>query len=348
VKEPPSYTLLLNILSGQGLFYAFSVAGIIFFLLLSAIISASEAAFFSFGSRHLDRFRSSTNKRNQLIADLLGRPRLLLVSFIILNTFVNVSIITISTSLVWEIVSTMKFKVSIILLTLALCMLAIAIVGEFIPRIYGVKHNIRLAQRTSYAWKVWIEMLRPFSIFVIKSGQLLEKRLEKKGKPSKADELSHVLELAVENTLEAGGDRLFLQRLLNFGTLTVRQVMRPRNEISAIKTDMTFQELMNYISKTGFARIPVYRKGIDNIVGVLYPKDLLPFIEERSYPWQNLIRPGLFVNEGMKISLLLKEFQERHVHMAIVINEARITVGLITLEDIVQEIIGDIKEVEIS
>ena len=134
-------------------------------------------------------------------------------------------------------------------------------------------------------------MLKPFSIFIIKMGQLLEKRIEKSGHQSKADELSHALELAAENTLEAGGDRLFLQRLLNFGSLTVKEVMRPRQEISAIRTEMSFQDLMNYISKTGFARIPVYRKGIDNIVGVLYPKDLLPFIEEKNYPWQNLIRP---------------------------------------------------------
>ena len=348
MKEPPSFILLFDILSGQGLFYSLSIGGIVFFLFLSAVISASEGAFFSFGSRHLDRFRSSSSKRNQLIADLLGRPRLLLVSFIILNTFVNVTIITISTSLVWEIVSTMKFKVSIIILALTLCILAIAVVGEFVPRIYGVKYNIRIAQRTSYLWKVWIEMLRPFSIFIIKMGQLLEKKIEKRGHHSDADELSHVLELAAENTLEAGGDRLFLQRLLNFGTLTVKEVMQPRQQISAIRTEMSFHELVNYISKTGFARIPVYRKGIDNIVGILYPKDLLPFIEEKNYPWQNLIRPGFFVNETIKISSLLKDFQEKHVHMAIAINDSKSTVGLITLEDIVQEIIGDVKEIEVG
>ena len=242
----------------------------------------------------------------------------------------------------------MKFKVSIIVFALPLCVLAIAVVCEFIPKIYGVKHNVLLAQRTSYLWKVWIEMLKPFSIFIIKMGQLLEKRIEKSGHQSKADELSHALELAAENTLEAGGDRLFLQRLLNFGTLTVKEVMRPRQEISAIRTEMSFQDLMNYISKTGFARIPVYRKGIDNIVGVLYPKDLLPFIEEKNYPWQNLIRPGFFVNDTIKVSSLLKDFQEKHVHMAIAINDSRLTVGLITLEDIVQEIIGDVKEIEAS
>ncbi len=258
------------------------------------------------------------------------------------------SIITISTSLVWEIASTLKSKVEIILLALFLCIVAIAVVGEIIPRVYGVKNNIRVAQRTVYAWQAWIQVLRPFSVFIIKTGQLLEKKMDKSGSQSGASALSHALELAAENTLESGGDTLFLRRLVNFGTLTVKEVMRPRHQISAIKTEMNFQELMNYISKTGFARIPVYRKSIDNIVGVLYPKDLLPFIEEKHYPWQNLIRPGFFVNESMRISSLLKDFQEKHVHMAIAINNSLNTVGLITLEDIVQEIMGNVKEHEIK
>jgi CBS domain containing-hemolysin-like protein len=176
----------------------------------------------------------------------------------------------------------------------------------------------------------------------------LERRIEKGGNQSRESELSHALELATENTVESKEDTMFLRRLVNFGTLTVTDVMRSRNEISAIKTDMTFQELVNYISDTGFARIPVYRKTVDNIVGILYPKDLLPFIDEKSYPWQKLIRPGFFVNETMRISTLLKDFQEKHVHMAIVVSKAQTTAGLITLEDIVQEIIGSTKEEQIK
>jgi CBS domain containing-hemolysin-like protein len=179
-------------------------------------------------------------------------------------------------------------------------------------------------------------------------GQLLEKKFGKSGKQSAEGELRHALELAAENTLESGGDTLFLRRLVNFGTLTVKEVMRPRHQIAAIKTEMNFQELISYISKTGYARIPVFRKSIDSIVGVLYPKDLLPFIDEKNYPWQNLIRPGFFVSETMKISSLLKDFQEKHVHMAIAINDSQTTIGLITLEDIVQEIIGNVKEEEIK
>jgi putative hemolysin len=348
VKEPSSYTLLLSIFSDQGLFYFLRTGGVLILIILSAIISASEAAYFSFSAHHLDRFRASKDSRNRAIGDLLGRPRLLLVSFIILNTFVNVSIITLATSIVWEITGSSPLRIFITVVALFLCVVLIAVFGEIIPRVYGAKHNIRLAQRTAYAWRIWIQVLRPFSIFIIKTGQLLEKRIEKGEVQSTAGELNHALELAAENTLESGGDTLFLRRLVNFGTLTVKQVMRPRPQMSAIKTDMSFQELISYISKTGFARIPVYRKSIDNIVGVLYPKDLLPFIEEKNYPWQNLIRPGFFVSETKKISSLLKDFQEKHVHMAIALNEAKNTVGLITLEDIVQEIIGNVKEEEIK
>jgi CBS domain containing-hemolysin-like protein len=347
VKEPPSYSLLLNVFSGQGLFYTLCIGGIVILLLVSAIVSASEAAYFSFTSRHLDKFRASADKRHQLIANLLGRPRLLLVSFIVLNTIVNVSIITVSTVLVWALVSEVSVRIWLIVLSLIFCILAIAVIGEIVPRVYGVRHNIRLAQRSVYTWKLWIEMLRPFSIFIIKTGQLLERKIEKRGPESTANEISHAFELAAENTLESGGDTLFLRRLINFSTLTVKEVMRPRHQISAIKTDMNFHDLISYISKTGFARIPVYRNSIDNILGVLYPKDLLPFIDEKSFAWQELVRPGIFINQSMRISSLLKEFQEKHVHMAIAINDSRTTVGLITLEDIVQEIIGNVKEEEI-
>ena len=348
MKEPPSFTLLLSIFSPQGLFYIANLSGIFVLLLLSAIISASEAAYFSFSSYHLDRFKASPDKRNKLIAELLGRPRLLLVSFIVLNTFVNITIITLSASLVSEITQASDAKMVVTLLALFLCAITIAIVGEIIPRIYGMKNNIRIAQRTAYTWTIWIQVLRPFSIFIIKMGHLLEKRIERAETQSTAGELNHALEIAAENTLESGGDTLFLRRLVSFGTLTVKEVMRTRHEISAIKTDMNFEDLMTYISNTGFARIPVYRKSIDNIVGVLYPKDLLPFIDEKNYPWQNLIRSGFFVSESRKISSLLKDFQEKHVHMAIAIDESQTTVGLITLEDIVQELIGNVKEEEIK
>ena len=142
MKEPPSLSLLLSIFSPQGLFYIANIGGILLFLFLSAVISASEAAYFSFSSYHLDRFKASPDKRNKLIAELLGRPRLLLVSFIVLNTFVNIGIITLAASLVSEITRASDSQGVVILLALFLCVITIAVVGEIIPRMYGTKNNI--------------------------------------------------------------------------------------------------------------------------------------------------------------------------------------------------------------
>ncbi len=344
MKEPPSYSILLTILSGQGLFYISSFFGVVFLLILAAIVSASEAAYFSLTSQELDQLRSSSDKRQKLVVNLLGRPRLLLVSLIVLNTLIKVSIITISTLLVWELAGSPS-REWVITIVLFLSILVIAFLGEIVPRVYGTKHNVRLAQRTAYTWKLWVTLLKPFSIFLIKMGGLLEKRFDKNGGQATAGELNQALELATENTITSENDAEFLRSIVNLGTLTVSQVMRPRNQISAINIEINFAELIAYINKTGYARIPVYRKNVDTIVGVLYTKDLLPFIEEeKNYRWENLIRPGFFVSETKKISSLLKDFQEKHVHMAIATNDSRITVGLVTLEDIVQEIIGNIQE----
>jgi CBS domain containing-hemolysin-like protein len=213
-----------------------------------------------------------------------------------------------------------------------------------IPKVYGVRHNIVIAQRTVYAWKVWVEILRPFSVFLIKIGNVLETRFQRED--NQTGELNQALELATENTLTSEGDANFLRSVVNFGALTVAEVMRPREAIIAISVEIGFQQLIDYVRTTGYARLPVYRKTLDSIVGVLYTKDLLPFIDEigKEYRWQYLIRPGFFVHETKRVSSLLKDFQEKHVHMAIAINDARNTVGLVTLEDIVQEIIGNIKD----
>jgi putative hemolysin len=345
VKEPPSYTLLLTIFSAQGLLYISSFAGIVFLLILSGLVSASEAAYFSIASQDLDRFRTSANKRHKLIIELLGRPRLLLVSLIVLNTLVDVSMIALATWLVWKTSGSLPYKEWAVVFALLLCTFMIAFLGEIVPRVYGTKHSVRVAQRTVYAWKIWLEILRPFSIFLIKMNRLLENRFKKNDNQVISGELNQALELAAENTITSDGSAGFLRSIVNFGTLTVSQVMRPAHEIVAINNEINFRELIDYISKTGFARIPVYRKTIDTIIGVLYTKDLLPFIEEEgNYPWQNLVRPGFFVSESKKLSSLLKDFQEKHVHMAIAINNSRITVGVVTLEDLVQEIIGNIQE----
>ena len=253
-----------------------------------------------------------------------------------------VSTITVSAFLLGNITILQPLKEWIIILIIDT--VVIASLGEIVAQVYGANHKLGVSRLTIYPWTLWVEILRPFSIFLIKMNNLIEKKFEKKGADGSNGDINQALELVTESTIRSDGDKGFLRGIMNFGTLTVKEVMSSRHDISAIDNEITFHELIDYINKTGFARIPVYRKTIDTIIGVLYTKDLLPFIEEeKNYGWQHLIRPGFFVLESKKISSLLKDFQEKHVHMAIAINEARITVGLVTLEDLVEEIIGNIK-----
>jgi CBS domain containing-hemolysin-like protein len=343
VKDPFSFALLLTILSDPGLMFAIAILAIFFLFLFSAIISASEAAYFSLPPYILDRYRVSSDKRQKLIASILGRPRLLLISFLVLNTLVEITIITLCVLILWQTSLAGLFNGWLVVAALIFCIVVMAIGTLIVPKIFGVRYNISVSQRTIYAWKIWVEILRPFSIFLIKIGRILERKF--KQDPAAGD-LNLALERATENTLTSRGDADFLRSIVNFGALKVVQVMQPKKDVMAINVEITFAQLIAHVKATGFARLPVYRKTLDSIVGVLYTKDLLPFIGEgeKEYRWQYLIRAGFFVHETKRISSLLKDFQEKHVHMAIVTNDARNTVGIITLEDIVQEIIGNLKE----
>jgi gliding motility-associated protein GldE len=157
--------------------------------------------------------------------------------------------------------------------------------------------------------------------------------------------LNQALDLTTQNNESSEGEREILKGIVNFGTLTVRQVMKARIDISAVEIDLNFAELMDQVNKSGFSRIPVYKESLDRVEGILYIKDLLPFLEEKeNFKWQKLLRPGFFVPESKKLDSLLKDFQSKRVHMAIVVDEYGGTAGLVTLEDLIEEIIGDIND----
>jgi len=336
VDEPPSNTLFLNIFSDQGLTNPLIFAVVAILLLISALLSASEAAFFSIPAEDLDNCRQSKNRNEQAIIALLDRPHLFLVTFIVLSTIVKVGIITISTLLFWD----MDRLGGIVFISSSLILIFF---GELIPKMYARQNSISFARAIAGPLKILFVVTKPISIPFIKMRSIWEKKFVEKR--SNAEELSQALELAagIEGTSE--GEKDILRGIVNFGTLTVKQVMRTRSEISAINLESTFEELMDAVNKSGFSRIPVYRKTIDTIEGVLYIKDLLPFLDHESgFEWQKLLRPGFFVPESKKIDLLLKDFQEKRVHMALVVDEYGATKGLVTLEDLIEEIIGEIND----
>jgi len=344
LDDPPANTIIISILSDSHLIYTLGFIVVAALLLISALISASEVAFFSI---HPDSFEQyfSGDKKEKRIAYLLQKPRELLATILIAHSFVNVSIISTATFLLWETTGTRNpatFSIAIIIFILTL---SLTFFGEVIPKAYASKNNISIARRTSRLWAVLIILLKPFSSVLLSWSDAVEKRFIRKGYETTVDELNQAIELAAVNDESTVDEKEILKGIVNFGTLTVKQVMRSRMDLSAADIDMNFSELMDYVKKSGFSRIPVYRESLDKVEGILYIKDLLPFMDQgKTFEWYRLLRPGFFVPETKKIDALLKDFQAKRVHIALVVDEYGGTSGLITMEDIIEEIIGEIND----
>jgi putative hemolysin len=338
VDEPPSYNFIANIYS-LGIPYPIVIGVLILLVLVSALVSVSEMIFFSVHQEEIDQLKRSKERNDQNIASLLEKPQLLLASMMLINTIVKITIITTSTLSILA----LDAGLGKVLLTILSTTLLLVLFGEFIPKVYAEHNKVDLAKRLARFWLTVVSLCRPLLSPIIKLRNAWSKRFIRER--TTADELTQVLEMATGDKETSEGEKEILRGIVNFGTLTVRQVMRTRVEVSAINIDSNFHELLTYVNSSGFSRIPVYKNTIDTIKGVLYIKDLLPYLEYgQDFNWQELLRPGLFVPETKKIDLLLKDFQEKRVHMAIVINDGSSTIGLVTLEDLIEEIIGEIND----
>jgi len=344
LDEPPSNTLLL-LFSDFNLMHLISFAVIAVLLIVSGLVSGSEVAFFSLKPDDLDRCRESKKRSDKLILELLGKPRHLLATILILNNTVNVGIVTISTFLMWDISGTRKPEELIVIGVTFIITFFLTFFGEIVPKVYATKNNLGFARLMSGSWKI-LEMLSiPISLPLIKMTSLLEKQIEKKGYHTTVEELNQALELATSTDETTDEEKEILRGIVNFGTLSVRQVMRSRLDIAAISSDRNFHELMEFINTSGFSRLPVYGESLDRVEGFLYIKDLLPYLDQdASFEWQKLLRPPYFIPETKKVDSLLKDFQEKRIHMALVVDEYGGTSGLITLEDVIEEIIGEIND----
>jgi gliding motility-associated protein GldE len=326
-------------------FYLFSFVTIAVLLMMSATISASEVAFFSLKADDLERCRENSDTQSQHILALLKRPRLLLASILIANNFVNVGIVTISTFLMWEMTGTRKPVETIVGIVTLLTTVAITFFGEIVPKVYATKRNINIARFTSGGWLFLEKLFRPISYALMGVSGLIERRIVKRGYNSTVEELNQALELTTDNPETSVDEREILRGIVNFGTLTVKQVMKSRMELSTVDVELDFRELLDTVAKSGYSRIPVYRGTIDHIEGILYTKDLLPYLAEgKNFQWQRLLRPGFFIPETKRLDSLLRDFQNKHVHIAIVADEYGGTSGLVTLEDLIEEIIGEIND----
>ena len=342
--EPePSLALLLQLSELSTPYILLNVFAFVALIFSSSLISGSEVAFFSLSKEQVNSLDQNA-KADQAIISLLNRKRQLLATILILNNLVNIAIVTLSTFFTWSIVGSNTTEGKIVVVLSAVVTFIILFFGEVVPKNLANQHNLPFARLTGRALFVGEKLFRPFSFLLISVTNIIEKNVEKKGRDITVHELNQALEITTgeDTTVEEKG---ILKGIVNFSTLSVKQVMRSRMDLTALDIELDFHELMDKINKSGFSRIPIFRETIDKIEGILYIKDLIGHIEEdETFAWQELLRPGFFVPENKKVDSLLKDFQEQRVHIAIVVDEYGGTSGLITMEDIIEEIVGEIND----
>ena len=335
MDEPPSY-ITGQILAGDNLVYILITVLILF---LAGIFSASEAALFSFNPEEIETLRRGRSKAEKQISNLLTNARLLLA---VLNTWKYVMLI--SAALLFTLAIRISEERASFGEALVLTV-AFAFVGVIIPKIYGAFNRQRIAISFSSLFVFLVKVTKPFVAPLLKMSYRVEKKLEEMAEESSVRELTQALELAAADKDTTEEQKEILRGIVNFGTLTVTEVMRPVNEMHSVDVTLNFHDLLIYIKKSGFSRLPVYSDSFNKIEGVLYIKDLLPYLNEtKRFNWQKLLRPAYFVPESKKIDLLLKDFQEKRVHIALAVDNEGKVAGIITLEDIIEEIIGDIHD----
>ncbi len=345
MEDPDSSFLLLQVLQEPTTtFILLNVIVLVILLALSALISGSEVAFFALTQEEIKYCQANPSHGKGRIPRLLSRPKLLLATILILNNLVNVAIVTISTFFTWRLYGLDSAKGSVVVLLTAIITFAIVFFGEVTPKIYANQNKMRFAVFMSPFYNVANLLFRPLSWLLISMGDMIEKRVETKGYDISVDELNHALELT-DSDSSSKEEKEILKGIVNFGSLTVKQIMTSRMDITAFDFDLDFHELMDKINKTGFSRVPVYKETIDKIEGILYIKDFLPHIDkDEHFLWQEMLRPSFFVPENKRVETLLGDFQQKRVHMALVVDEYGGIQGLITLEDIIEEIVGEIND----
>ncbi|GAB3904635.1 gliding motility-associated protein GldE [Larkinella knui] len=343
-SDPLSSKVLLADTWGTYLsFYGPYAAILMVLLALAAIVSASEAAFFSLSSDDRATCRSSDDAAERRIMHLLDRPRRLLASLLIFNNLLNLAIVVIVTYLVWKLTQLDPTSGWVLASLTTALTLMIVLFGEIIPKVYASQNSLSVARRTAPLVAVASTLFRPLSVLLVSLTSVIDQRIHRRGYKVSMTELNQAVELtSSESTQE---ERELIKGIVNFSNLTAKQAMRARVDITAFSEELTFTELMTQINQSGYSRVPVYKESLDEIEGILYLKDLLPHLDsDDSFHWQTLIRPVFFIPETKKIDDLLQDFQKRRVHMAIVVDEYGGTRGLITLEDIIEEIFGDIND----
>lgn len=317
---------------------------VVVLLLCSALISGAEVAFFSLNPKLLESQEFKDQKAIDAILKLLEKPKRLLATILVVNNFINIAIVLLFSSLGEYFFSELDNPILILVIEVGVITSIILIFGEILPKIYANRNALNFSKMMigpvtfiDHYILFWISI--PMSWIT----QVLEARLGQKSNNFSVDKLSQALELTSdeETTTE---EQKILEGIVNFGSTDTKQVMCPRIDIFALSESMTMHEIVPKILHEGFSRIPIYTEKVDTIKGILYVKDLLPEIDNKDFKWQAIIKEPFYVPENKKLDDLLREFQQKKIHLAIVVDEYGGTSGLVTLEDIIEQIVGEISD----
>ena len=312
-------------------------------LFLSALISGAEVAFFSLSQVELDKALESKSSQQKTVVTLLKNPQKLLATILISNNFINILIVLIFAyigEIVFDSITSyvIKFLIEIVLVTFL-----ILLFGEVLPKVYATRNALKFASFMAYPLKYLNSTLSIISLPLMNLTNVVEHKLGKKQSNLSVEKLSQALELTSDEATTKDEQKI-LEGIVNFGNTETSQIMIPRIDIFALADDEIYEDVIAKIVKKGFSRNPVYHENVDDIIGVLYAKDLLPHLNKNNFNWQKLIREPYFVPENKKLDDLLKEFQEKKNHLAVVVDEYGGTSGIVTLEDVIEEIVGDIND----
>jgi putative hemolysin len=312
-------------------------------LLVSALMSASEVAYFSFSPEDIEKLRNNRSKKASNVLKLSALPEKLLSTILVGNNTVNVTIVLLSAFLSSRLFNFSNTPVLGFLVQAVIITFLLLFFGEIMPKVYASRNNVTVALFMASTLLFMEKLLLPVTSLLILSSAYVKKKAGIHRSHISMDDLSDALELASSDELDE--DEKILKGIVTFGNLNVSAIMCPRIDVTAVDISDNFSQVMPTIINSGFSRIPVYSGTFDNVKGVLYAKDVLPYTNSQAnFKWQSLLRPPYFVPETKKINDLLKEFQVKKIHMAIVIDEYGGTSGIITLEDILEEIVGEITD----
>ncbi|MFT7155842.1 MAG: putative hemolysin [Parvicella sp.] len=321
-----------------------SLGIMVFLILLSALMSGSEVAFFSISKSDQDKLQKEGLPASERVLRLIETPKRLLATILIANNFINVAIVAASTFVMKDLINENAIsKPASFLIQVVFVTFIILLFGEVMPKVYAVKNKIGLAKFMAPAINVIKVIVSPLARLLVASSTIIDKRIIKKTDTISVNQLEHALNIT-RDVGEKEGEKKILEGIIKFGNTDAKQIMTPRIDVLAFDNEITYRALKDIIVNSNYSRVPVFKDSFDTIEGVLYIKDLLPHIEKEEFDWKTILRTPKFITENKKLDDLLLEFQGSKTHMAIVVDEYGGTSGIVTLEDVLEEIVGDITD----